>query len=109
MPLWLIHTRRSSLRFPQLAASTQRKEIFYLPAEMQLSATDVQGKRTNVNEPLDMLIIIIAACLIQVCGIPFDLFEHNQTSLMLSKVTEYEQSNSNFNLYKSQCSLTEGS
>ena len=109
MPLWLIHTRRSSLRFPQWSASTQRKEIFYLPAEMQLSATDVCGKRTNVNEPLDMLIIIIPACLIQVCGIPFDLFEHNQTSLMLSKVTEYEQSNSNFHLYKSQCSLTEGS
>ena len=49
--LRLIHTRCSSLHFPQWAASTQRMEIFYLPAETQLSATDASGKRTNVNEP----------------------------------------------------------
>ena len=40
--LRLIHTRCSSLRFPQWTVSTQRWEIFYLPAEMQPSATDTQ-------------------------------------------------------------------
>ena len=37
---WLrvIHTRHSGLHFLQWAASTQRLEIFYLPAETQSSA-----------------------------------------------------------------------
>ena len=30
----------------------QSEEIFYLPAEMQPSATDARGKHRNVNEPL---------------------------------------------------------
>ena len=51
--LRLIHTRRSSLHFPQWAASMQRQEIFYLPSEMQPSATDARRKCSNVNEPLD--------------------------------------------------------
>ena len=50
--LRLIHTRCRRLHIPLWAATTQRYEIFYLPAETQPSATDAHGKHSNVNEPL---------------------------------------------------------
>ena len=53
--LRLIHTRRSSLRFLQLTASTQRYEISYLPVETQLSAADSHRKHSYVNGALHEL------------------------------------------------------
>ena len=51
--LRLIYTRRGGMYFPQWAVSMQRQEIFYLPADTQLSAADACGKRSNLNEPLN--------------------------------------------------------